>query len=91
MSSGLLLSHLLEEFLVEIQLKNYSVRTLKSIRNNNGLFLRYIESEFGIITLEKLSHVHIKAYIKYKQSLGLKPTYINSILKTLSIFFNCEL
>lgn len=29
MSSGLLLSHLLEEFLVEIQLKNYSVRTLK--------------------------------------------------------------
>lgn len=88
MSNGPLLTHLLEEFLVEIQLKNYSIRTLKSAKNNNGLFLRYIESEFGITTLEKLSHVHIKAYIKYKQSLGLKPTYINSILKNLSMFFN---
>ncbi|MBE6023458.1 MAG: recombinase [Cellulosilyticum sp.] len=87
MSKGLLLQHLLEEYLLEIQLKNYSIRTLKSVKNNNGLFLRYLESEFKIETLDKLSHVHIKAYIKYKQSLGLKATYINSILRNLSMFF----
>lgn len=88
MSKGLLLQHLLEEYLLEIQLKNYSIRTLKSVKNNNSLFLRYLESEFKIETLEKLSHVHIKAYIKYKQSLGLKASYINSILRNLSMFFS---
>ena len=87
MAKGLLLKNLLEEFLLEIKLKNYSPRTLISVRNNNLLFLSYLESEFGITTLEKLSHVHIKSYIKYKQSLGLKPTYINSILKNMSMFF----
>lgn len=88
MSKGLLLQHLLEEYLLEIQLKNYSIRTLKSVKNNNSLFLRYLESEFKIETLDKLSHLHIKAYIKYKQSLGLKATYINSILRNLSMFFS---
>lgn len=88
MLRGLLLQHLLEEYLLEIQLKNYSIRTLKSVKNNNSLFLRYLESEFKIETLDKLSHLHIKAYIKYKQSLGLKATYINSILRNLSMFFS---
>ena len=60
MSNALLLTHLLEEFLVEIQLRIYSIRTLESVKDNNGLFLRYIESEFGITTLEKLLYVQTK-------------------------------
>lgn len=88
MIQGILLQNLLEEFLIEIQLKNYSPRILKSVKNNNQLFLAFLESEFKIITLEKLSHIHIKAYIKHKQALGSKPTYINSILKNMSMFFN---
>ena len=88
MSKGLLLENLLNEYLLEIQLKNYSDRTLKSVRNNNLLFFSFLKAEFNITTLEKLSHMHIKAYIKHKQSLGLKATYINSILKNLSMFFN---
>ncbi len=38
MFKGLLPENLLNEYLLEIQLKNYSDRTLKSMRNNNLLF-----------------------------------------------------
>ena len=87
MSKGLLLENLLNEYLLEIQLQNYSDRTLKSVRNNNLLFFSFLKSEFNITTIEKLSHIHIKAYIKHKQALGVKATYINSILKNMRMFF----
>ncbi|MBQ1274350.1 MAG: site-specific integrase [Cellulosilyticum sp.] len=76
MSKGLLLENLLNEYLLEIQLKSYSDRTIKSVRNNNSLFFSFLKSEFNITTLEKLSHIHIKAYIKHKQRLGLKATSV---------------
>ena len=82
MSKGLNLRDLLE-----IRLKKYSERIIKSVKNNTMLFFIYFEKQHNIITLDKLSHVHIKSYIKYKQSLGLKATYINSILKNMSMFF----
>ncbi len=88
MSKGLLLENLLNEYLLDIRLKNYSDRTLKSVKNNTSLFFSFLETEFNITTLERLSHIHIKAYIKHKQCLGLKATYINSILKNLSMFFS---
>ena len=84
----MLLENLLNEYLLHIQLKNYSMRTLKSVRNNNLLFFAFLKSEYGITTIEKVSHVHLKAYIKHKQSLGLKATYINSILRNVRMFFN---
>ena len=60
MFKDLLLDDLLQEYLLEIKLKNYSIRTLKSVKNNNVLFLRYVGSEFNIKTIDKFSHVHIK-------------------------------
>lgn len=87
MSKGLNLRDLLEEYLLEIRLKKYSERTAKSVKNNTALFFTYLEKQYNISTLDKLSHVHIKSYIKYKQSLGLKATYINSILKNMNMFF----
>lgn len=88
MSKGIQLENLLNEYLLDIRLKNYSIRTLKSVKNNNLLFFAYLESEYGITTIEKVSHVHLKAYIKHKQTLGLKATYINSILRNVRMFFN---
>ena len=84
----MLLEDLLNEYLLDIQLKNYSIRTIKSVRNNNLLFFTYLKSEYRITTIEKVSHVHLKAYIKHKQSLGLKATYLNSILRNIRMFFN---
>ena len=81
------LTKLLEEYLYELKLKNYSERTIKSVKNNNALFFSWLKSEYDIEDAEEVHRVHIKAYIKYKQGNKLKPTYINSILKTLRMYF----
>lgn len=82
----MLLKLLLKEFILEVEIKNYSKRTLKSYRNNNLLFFNYLEEEFKITEIEDLNKNHIKSYIKYLNKRGHKPTYINSILKTIRSF-----
>lgn len=81
------LTKLLDEFLIEMKLRNRTERTIKSVRNNNNLFFKWLKYEYGITEVEDVKRIHVKAYIQYKQSLGLKPTYINSILKNLRMFF----
>ncbi len=81
------LTKLLDEFLIEMKLRNRTERTIKSVRNNNKLFFKWLENEYNITEVEEVKRIHVKIYIQYKQSLGLKPTYINSILKNLRMFF----
>ena len=81
------LTKLLDEFLIEMKLRNRTERTIKSVRNNNKLFFKWLENEYNITEVEEVKRIHVKAYIQYKHSLGLKPTYINSILKNLRMFF----
>ena len=84
----MLLQNLLVEYLLELKLRNYSERTIKSVRNNSTLFFYFLKSQYGVETIEKLNKTHIKAHLKYKCQLGLKPTYVNSILKNIRMFFN---
>lgn len=84
----MLLRNLLEEYLLDIKLKNYSERTIKSNKNLVGLFITYLEEEYNITKVEEVSHIHIKAYIALKQKQGRKPSYINTILKGLNSFYN---
>lgn len=81
----------LQEFLFELEIKNYSKRTIKSYKNNNSLFINYLEREFNVYNLEDVKTIHIKKYIKYKQSNNLTSTYINNILKTMRSFFRYAL
>jgi integrase/recombinase XerD len=82
-----LLKDVLQEFLFEIQIKNYTVRTIKSYRNNNNLFITYLSKEFNIDEIDKVSPIHIKQYIKFLNKQGRKPTYINTILKNIRSYF----
>ncbi len=61
----LLLRDLLREYIYECEIKKYSPRTIKEYRNNIKLFFNYLEKEYKIITLEQVSHVQIKNYLKY--------------------------
>ncbi|MHC1747067.1 MAG: tyrosine-type recombinase/integrase [Cellulosilyticaceae bacterium] len=84
----MLLKNLLEEYLLEIRIKNYSLRTIKTNKSLIGLFLTFLNNEYDVTKLEQLSHVHLKAYIKLKQEQGRKPSYINNIIKALISFYN---
>lgn len=83
----MLLNDVLKEFLYEIQIKNYTTRTIKSYKNNLAKFFKYCESELEITELEEITHLHIKQYLNYLKEKGLTPTYINTILKNLRSFY----
>ena len=77
------LENIVKEFSVNCTIKNYSPRTVKSYRNN---LTRFFEPLFDT-EFEQITSVTIKQRIMEFRSLGLKPTYINNIIKTLRSFF----
>ncbi|OOM74436.1 tyrosine recombinase XerD [Clostridium puniceum] len=83
----MLLNNILEEFILELQIQNYSQRTIKSYKNNNLLMFTFIDKEFNLKEIEKVKPVHIKACIKFLQSKGNKTIYINSVIKCFRAFF----
>lgn len=87
----MLLKDILEEFILELQIQNYSPRTIKSYRNNNLLMFTFVEKEFGLKEIEEVKPIHIKAYIKFLQKNKRKTIYINSIIKCFRAFFKYAL
>ncbi|WP_242966450.1 phage integrase SAM-like domain-containing protein [Clostridium sp. BSD9I1] len=81
------LNDILNEFIFDCQVKNYSKRTVKSYRNNNALFFNFLCKEFQITQLDEVKPIHIKSYLKFLMQKGLKPTYANGILKNIRAFF----
>ena len=78
---------ILEEFRVECELRKWSPRTIKSHYNNLKNFLTYLDVNLSITELEQIKTPHIKKYVLYLNSKGLKPTYINVILKAVRAYF----
>lgn len=83
----LLLEDAVKEFMFELQVKNYSVRTMKGYRNNLNKFIEYCKQEFEIEKLDEVSHLHIKKYFQYLLLKGRSPIYVNTILKNIRSFF----
>ncbi|MED1204082.1 phage integrase N-terminal SAM-like domain-containing protein [Heyndrickxia acidicola] len=46
----------------DLEIKNYSVRTIKGYKNNNKAFLNYLKNEFLIEVIEDITSKHIKSY-----------------------------
>lgn len=82
----LLLEELLEEFIYNLQIENYSVRTIKGYKNNNLRFFRYLDSKFEVTKLDDVSPRHIKSYISFLKGKLLSECYMNGILKNIRSF-----
>ncbi len=80
------INDVLQEFLFDLEVKNYSKKTIKGYRNNNNLFFNYLKNEFNIDEIQELKTIHIKNYFLFLKKRGLRPTYINSILKNIRAF-----
>lgn len=81
------LKDLQKEFLFDCEIRKLSTRTMKSYRNNLGLFIQYIENEMSITELENVSSAIIKKYFQYLIKKGLKESYVNGILKVFRAFY----
>lgn len=84
----MLLEDLLQEFLFDLQIKNYSKKTIDTYKYNVGMFVTYVANQFQVNELDDLVPMHIKKFIKYQQTKGWKASYINVIIKSLRAFFN---
>ena len=74
------------EYLVEIEVRKFTPRTIKSYRNNLNLFLRFCEEEVGILEVEELTLSVVRQFSIYMSSKGKKGSYINGLLKVAKAF-----
>ena len=81
----------LKEYLLECKIRNYSAQTIKAKKINLSVLIRYLKSEFGIDTIEKIKKVHIQSYIIFEIDRGRKSSTVNTKLKTLKPFFDYAL
>ena len=71
----------IKEFLIEIEVRKYTPRTIRGYRNNLNLFLRFCEEEAKISEIEDVSLATVKQFTRAMTASKKKGTYINRILK----------
>lgn len=79
----LLLTELLEEYLMECQIKGYSKLTVK----HTGLNIKKFINETGLSEVELVKPAHIKQYIVKRQESGIKSVTINTQLKHIRCMY----
>ena len=70
----------IKEFLIEIEVRKYTPRTIRGYRNNLNLFLRFC-TEHEITGIENETHATVKLFTLAQKEKKKKGTYINGILK----------
>ena len=74
------------EYLLEIEIRKYTKKTVRSYRSNLNLFARYLEEVADITELDDLTLADVKKFTMYMVERGKKGTSINSLLKTIKSF-----
>ena len=80
------IKHALEEYLLKIEVRKYTPKTIRSYRNNLNLFVRYLDQEADMLDVEDLTLSAIRKFSAYMVSQGKKGCYINGLLKTAKSF-----
>jgi integrase/recombinase XerD len=66
----------IRDFLIEIEVRKYTPKTIRSYRNNLSLFLRFCEEKVGIEDTEDLSLPVVKQFAQFMRDAGRKGTYL---------------
>ena len=69
-----------KEYLIEIEVRKYTPKTIRSYRNNLNLFLRFC-TEHEITGIENVTLATVKQFTRAMTASKKKGTYINGILK----------
>lgn len=76
----------LNEYLLEIEIRKYTQKTIRSYRNNLNLLVRYLNEEANVFEVEDLTLAAVKRFSLYMVEHGKRGTYINGLLKTAKSF-----
>lgn len=66
-----------EEYLVEIEVRKYTPKTIRSYRCNLNLFLRFCAEKLHVETVEALTPAVVRQFSRCMSEAGRKGTYIN--------------
>lgn len=78
---------LINEFKLDLEIKNYSKRTIKAYYNNNILLSNWLENTYNLKEIEDISHLHIREFIRHLQQKKLEMTYVNNLIRCFRAFF----
>lgn len=81
----MLLENIIEEFEIELQIRNYSPKTIKGYIFHSKQLANYLE-QFEIVDVEDIKTLHIKKFIRFIQ-IDHQASYINRLIKCLRAFF----
>ena len=70
------ISTAVKEYLIEIEVRKFTPKTIRSYRNNLNLFLRFCEEEAGITEVEDLSLSVVRQFSIYMSSKGRVPSRV---------------
>lgn len=75
----------IEDYLVEIEVRGYSKKTIRTYGIKLNIFLRYCEEQ-GVGDIDDVRLPLIKKFTQFMLQRGNKGTYINGCLKTIKSF-----
>lgn len=78
----------ISEFIYEIQIRNYTSRTVKDYNNDLKRFSKFLKEKYDIDQLQDVSTAHIKQYLGDRKEAGVKSITLNTYLKHIRVFFN---
>lgn len=75
-----------KEYLIEIEVRKFTSKTIRSYRNNLNLFMRFCENEARVMEIEDVSLSTVRQFTLYMTAKGRKGSYINGLLKVAKAF-----
>ena len=78
--------HALQDYLLEIEVRKYTPKTIRSYRNNLNLFVRFLDKEADVFDTEDLTLASVRKFSAYMVGRGKKGRYVNGLLKTAKSF-----
>ena len=77
---------LVKEYLIEIEVRKYTPKTIRGYRIGLNLFLRFCKEHLDLIEIDDITLATVRQFAKFMTDTGRKGTYINSLLKTVKSF-----
>lgn len=80
------ISAAIREYLIEIEVRKYTPKTIRGYRNSLNLFLRFCEQETHIQEVEEINLAVVRQFSAFMSQKGRKGSYINGLLKVSKSF-----
>lgn len=83
----MLIQDAIKEYVYEMQIRNYTPRTIKTYRNCLLRYAEYLKKIHEVEELEDTAPIHIKQFLQSLKDKERTSVYINTVLKNLRSFY----